>query len=82
MCPNRIEVEVFGNEVNASVLRLPSRQQPGVLIQADSLQILLSLIQQIELALAENNTEQATELTGEAREILEEYEGAYRRALL
>jgi hypothetical protein len=81
MTTTRIEVEAYGHEVNSAVLRLLSRQYPGVLVQGDSLQNLLSLVRDVEELLAEGNVTEAGELTGEVREILEGYDAAYRKAL-
>ncbi len=81
MATTKIEVEAYGQEINAAVLRLPSRRHPGVLIQGDSLQNLLSIIRGVEKALTEGNTAEAGELAGEAREVLENYDAAYRTAL-
>jgi hypothetical protein len=81
MATIKIEVEAYGQEINAAVLRLPSRRNPGVLIQGDSLQNLLSIVRNVEKALAEGNTAEAGELATEARELLENYDAAYRTAL-
>ena len=77
----RIEVEAYGHEINAAVLRLPLRQYPGVLVQGDSLQNLLSIVRNVEELLAGGKVTEAGELAGEAREILEGYNAAYRMAL-
>ena len=81
MALSKMEVEIYGEVVNAAVLRLPSRQHPGVLVQGDSLHNLLGLVRGAGKALAEGNTSEACEMVEEVREILEGYEGEYRNAL-
>jgi hypothetical protein len=78
---SKLEVEIYGEVVNAVVLRLPTRKHPGVLVQGDSLHILLGLVRGAGKALAEGNTPEAGELIEEVREILEGYEEGYRSAL-
>lgn len=49
----RLEVEVFGEETNSWVLRLPGRTYPGVVIQGDSLYMLLSSAEELRARLGE-----------------------------
>ncbi len=53
-------VEVFSEEVNFAVIRIPERQYPGVLVQGDSLYNLLSTVIDV-IEVFENDKEEAME---------------------
>lgn len=78
---SKIELELFGQEVNAPVIRMPSRKYPGILVQGDSLHNMLSLIKGTEAALATGNVEEAKDTLQEVREMISGYDAAYRNAL-
>lgn len=81
MTTTKTELEVFGQEINAPVIRMPSRKYPGVLVQGDSLHNLLSLVRGAEAALAAGNSEEASDSLEEARGLIEGYEAVFRKAL-
>lgn len=64
----RIEVDIYGQEVNALVLRAPGRKYPGILIQGDSLHILCSRMHQVLEGCWKTGNE---DLVAEAEEVLE-----------
>lgn len=41
----KIEVELFGQDTNIAVIRLPAREYPGILIQGDSFVDLLGSLE-------------------------------------
>ena len=43
----RVELELYSKAVNAAVVRLPSRQFPGMVIQGDSLNMMLGLAEEV-----------------------------------
>jgi hypothetical protein len=81
MATSMIEVESYGQEVNAAVFRLPSRRNPGILIQGDSLKNLLSIMCEVEQALKIGDIQEAGELAREVRELLQSYDTAYQTAV-
>jgi len=77
----RQEFEVFSDQSNAVVVRHPSRQFPGCLIQGDSLSILLQSLMVVQSE-ADVLSEEAA---GELRDVVEslsELMSNYRAALL
>ena len=72
------EVEIYSDATNMAVMRHPSRNFPGVLIQGDSLHRLLS---ELAVVLAEKGTlsEEATaELEGIHEELSEKFESLHQ----
>ena len=55
-------IEVFDETPNAAVVRMPNRRFPGVVVQGDSLRILLEQAREIQKRVAGNTDE---ELAGE-----------------
>ena len=81
MTTRRMEFEVYGQDVNAAVIKMPSRKYPGILVQGDSLHNMLTLIKAAEAALAAGNSEEAKDVLQEVREVISGYEVAYTNAL-
>ncbi|MBN4050333.1 hypothetical protein JYT28_01105 [Desulfobulbus sp. AH-315-M07] len=78
---NQVEMEVLGEEVNAVVIRHPSRRFPGVLIQGDTLHILSSTALLIVKALNEGSVDEALGEAQELSEVLAGHLAAYERAM-
>ena len=76
-----MELEVFGTETNAGIVRMPGRRFPGIVIQGDSLKNLLDTAHRItELA----RTTEMSELIDEAKsleEMLADYLHTYESTL-
>jgi hypothetical protein len=53
----RVEIEMFSETTNCPVVRVPHRKFPGVVIQGDSLSVLLCEAQGICKMVAENDPE-------------------------
>ncbi len=73
----RVEIEMFCETTNCPVVRVPSRHFPGVVIQGDSLMILLSSAQDICKLIATNDPElpdAADYLKGMLWDYVREYE--------
>ena len=78
---NKIEVDIYGDATNATVVKLPWRRFPGIVIQGDSLEILNSTAEQISKALAKGQIESASEYVSEIRLLLSGYKNAYEAAM-
>ncbi|GAA0681386.1 hypothetical protein GCM10009429_01810 [Dyella marensis] len=74
---NKIEVEIFTDQGNNAVLRLPSRKFPGLLLQGDSLRNLAESAERV-VELCEGGgdelKEEAAELADSLRGLLRWYE--------
>jgi hypothetical protein len=66
------EVEVLSRQANASIVQLPWRKFPGVVVQGDSLSELVELAEEIATGLAGQANE---ELRGAADELLSTLSG-------
>jgi len=75
------DVEVFGDAVNASVLRLPGRKYPGILVQGDSLHTLLRSVAQATEALRLGRGDDAEAELVDLLGTLRQYQAAYEAAL-
>lgn len=73
----RVEVEVFSQDVNAWVVRTPGRQFPALLIQGDTLSSLYELAESM-LARARACDCTDEDLSGEAEELRDRLWGAVR----
>ncbi|GGQ18014.1 MULTISPECIES: DUF6959 family protein [Streptomyces] len=77
-----IEAELLTDPGNDTVVRLPPRRFPGVLIQGDSLSIIRSDVAEIVEACAQGDVddahEAATLLLANIDELLDRYESALR----
>lgn len=78
-----IEVELLTDQGNNAVVRLPERKYPGILVQGDTLNTLISTTSEIIEALNRSDTTEAQELLGELvaqlHEARERYEAALRQ---
>lgn len=64
----KLEIEVFSQATNAGVIRMSGREIPGLVIQGDSLSILVSLAESISNQVKDMSNE---ELVGEVNELYE-----------
>jgi hypothetical protein len=62
------QLEVFSEELNFAVVRMPGRRFPGCVIQGDSLSVLCGLARSIHNRLASQGDDEASE---DAAELLE-----------
>lgn len=71
----RIEVELYGRDGNAAVVRLPQRRFPGLLVQGDSLSILVEDAQRLaaDIQAGADVHDQATDLAQQLTELLAYY---------
>jgi hypothetical protein len=76
-----VEAELFTPGGNGAILRLPGRRFPGVLVQGDSLSILLSMAEAVETLLEEGRTPEAAEEVGDLADSLAEMLRRYEAAL-
>ena len=77
----KIEVESFSTTVNAAVIRLPGRQFPGIVIQGDSLKILVDSVENVARLSSGSTVPDLESAVAELKQILDGYKGAYERAL-
>lgn len=77
----KIEVELFSDQGNGAVLRLPERKFPGLLLQGDSLRNLAEMAERVH-ALSESGSdelkEEAAVLAESLREMCLWYESVTR----
>ena len=64
------EVEIFSDASNSAIMRHPGRSFPGVLIQGDSLNSYVSLLEDALRELSSGDREEGLECVDEVREIL------------
>ncbi len=57
----QISVDLLTDQGNNAVLRLPGRTYPGVLVQGDTLTILLQNLEEVKASLLAKNTDDAVE---------------------
>jgi hypothetical protein len=78
----KLQVELFTDQGNNAVVRLPGRQYPGVLIQGDSLAHLVGLVREASESLIRGSREDAENALGELgpalKHALERYESAVK----
>lgn len=55
----KVELEMFGNAINSTVIKLPHRQYPGVLIQGDTLWSIYSSVSSVKDLYEDGNLEDA-----------------------
>lgn len=77
----RVEVDLLTDQGNNAVLRLPGRKSPGVLIQGDSLSVLVGLVDDAVKALARDDSHEAESTLREVTAQLEEARDRYEAAL-
>ncbi|MFI8385773.1 DUF6959 family protein [Streptomyces sp. NPDC085540] len=78
---DRIEVELFTDPGNDAVVRLPSRNFPGVLIQGDSLSIIRADVAEIVEACDQGDVSEAREAAAVVLSNLDELLARYTEAL-
>jgi hypothetical protein len=78
---SNIQVEVIGAATNATVIRLPGRRFPGIVVQGDSLAILTSTTKALVTALSDGQLAKAREDATELDELLSGLKSAYEDAL-
>lgn len=53
-----VDMEIFSESTNCPVVRMPQRKFPGVVLQGDSLNVLLDLAEEMcELSIGANNSD-------------------------
>ncbi len=77
----KIEVESFLGTTNAAVVRLPGRKFPGIVLQGDSLKILLDSAAEVAQLSRGSNVPGLEESAEEVVRILNGYRQAYEEAL-
>ncbi|MEL6893509.1 MAG: hypothetical protein AAFP84_18095 [Actinomycetota bacterium] len=76
-----IEVEVLTEQHNFAVIKLPSRRYPGVVLQGDSLAILVHDLLGVREALERSDIDVAVDGLADVVERLQEVKSSYERAL-
>jgi len=74
-------VEMFGDAVNAAVLRVPGRKYPGILVQGDSLHALRRSVSRAIAALRVGSGDDAETELADLESTLQQYQAAYEAAL-
>ena len=77
----RVEVEVLGEASNAAVVLLPHRRFPGLVVQGDSLSVLVNTANRAREAVAAGRAEEGSDELGELCELLSGYQAEYERAM-
>lgn len=77
----KIEIDVLSEAINCPVVLMPGRQYPGLVMQGDSLRILLDSTEQIcELCSSAENSE-LSDVAASLKEKLAGYVTAYEQAM-
>ncbi|WP_159289310.1 DUF6959 family protein [Methylosinus sporium] len=71
------EIRRIGGSVNAVIVQLPERQHPGVVIQYDSLQGLLSLVRDARQQMLANDWDETRDLLTEIEQLISGYASAF-----
>ena len=78
----RVEIEMLSETVNCPVVLIPGRKYPGVVVQGDSLKILLDLADDIEKSSAIGDAEELREnivaLKNKVGAYVQEYEATMK----
>lgn len=77
-----ISIELISEATNASVVRLPQRRFPGIVIQGDSLAVLVATTERVTSALRCKDVEEALDELRELTEMLGAYQREYENALV
>ena len=77
----KIEVESFSNTTNATVVRLPGRQFPGIVLQGDSLKILFDSASEVVQLSRGSRIPGLEDSAEEVVRLLNGYRQAYEEAL-
>jgi hypothetical protein len=75
------EIEVFSEETNYAIVRMPGREFPGCVIQGDSLSILLSCAQRARKLFSDTDNPELIDEIDELKESLEDRIRHYERVL-
>jgi len=78
---NKIEVELFSDQRNGAILRLPMRRFPGLLLQGDSLKNLADMADRVNVLSADGSDElkeEARALAETLRELCDWYESTIK----
>ena len=68
-----MEVEVLSDVVNQTILRLPGRRHPGVVVQGDAMEQLNSLAKRVHRAIEQHDLKAAEDASVELAELLDGY---------
>ncbi len=77
----RVEIEMFSETTNCPVVRVPHRNFPGVVIQGDSLMILLCEAQDVCKLAAGSDNPELIEGADYLRDLLSDYVSEYERVM-
>jgi|WetSurMetagenome_2_1015567.scaffolds.fasta_scaffold132311_3 hypothetical protein len=77
----RVEVEVFSEATNCPVVRMPGRKFPGVVLQGDSLSILLREADDLCQLSAKGDTAELAEAARYLRNLLSDYLKTYEETM-
>jgi len=77
----KIEVESFSAATNAAVIRLPGRQFPGIVMQGDSLKVLVDSVDDLQRLAVRLKIPELESAVTELGQILNGYKGLYEQAL-
>jgi hypothetical protein len=77
----RVEIEMYSQTTNCPVVRVPHRNFPGVVIQGDSLAILLDEAQSLCKMAATANKPELLDAADYLRDLLWEYVNEYERVM-
>lgn len=82
MTNQHIEIEIFSENINAPVLKLPFRKFPGILIQGDTLKNLSVIAEEIaDLCCKKNKNEELKELSIFLSDQLQNFVNIYEKTL-
>lgn len=72
-----VTVNLYSDQSNGAVLKLPGRAFPGVLIQGDTLHILIDDLQEVSAAIADRSANEATQALADIIDRLKTIEKRY-----
>jgi predicted RNase H-like HicB family nuclease len=76
----QIEVDLLTDQGNNAVIRLPGRTYPGVVVQGDTLSILLDNLQEVKALIITNQSKDAIEALNDVIEDLLDIQIRYDKA--
>jgi hypothetical protein len=77
----KVELDVLGEDVNAWVVQVPGRAFPGVVVQGDSLRILLNRIAELREATLTDDRDEADGLLEEIEQVVGSWIHSYDAAV-
>jgi hypothetical protein len=77
----RIEIEILSDSINCPVVSVPGRKYPGVVIQGDSLKILLGLAEEIGNQTTSDQDEELAATLERLKRKLSDYVTEYETAM-